>query len=373
MVAFMAVSITIIRGSEMAYLLLDPSFILVLAIIMINGKLLFHLSNNVIAIIYILMVLYVNEVSLSRFPNSFKMEDSLRGKTYIVTGANSGTGYAVVQALLSENATVIMACRNINKCLEAASTLSSPFGIQTAELDLSSLNSVKEFASEFKTRKIDGVVNNAGFATGSSVPPTKELLEPALGAMHLGHYLLTKLLVEERNNQTFRIVNVASAMHLLCFWFNCIDRLEDRFKEPSDILAYERAKFANILHAFELSKQYKNVTAYSINLGLVATNITRLSKVLGNIQRDAVLGAYPIVYALKVNAPREYNGFVVDTTFGLASPEQYNRILSGAFMPVAWILSLMGSDIPRLSKQYTVADLNRDAETLWKVSEKLIP
>ena len=128
----------------------------------------------------------------------------LDGHVSIVTGANSGTGYAVSEQLSMLGATVVMACRSLDKCKEAAGKIresvakvrgGSQGKIETLVLDLADLGSVRRFANEVKKkyRRLDHLVLNAG-----SVPQpgslTAQGLENCLGSMHVGHFALTKWL-----------------------------------------------------------------------------------------------------------------------------------------------------------------------------------
>ena len=129
---------------------------------------------------------------------------NLEGKVALITGANSGIGYGTTKLLASYGATVVMACRSMNKCNEAKVAIERGLSskvhyvgpVVPMELDLSDLSSVRSFVAQFKRefKRLDYLINNAG-----AIPPpglkTKQGLELSLGAMHFGHFALTKWLM----------------------------------------------------------------------------------------------------------------------------------------------------------------------------------
>ena len=147
----------------------------------------------------------------------------LTGVISVVTGANSGTGYGIVQMLASKGAEVVMACRDLQRCRSAqvalvqalerdyqaardkaatatnASTATPaivPGKLHTLQLDLGDLASVRAFADDVAATfpRVDVLVNNAGFV-GVPGDRTKQGLEGMLGVMHVGHFALTKWLM----------------------------------------------------------------------------------------------------------------------------------------------------------------------------------
>jgi len=149
---------------------------------------------------------------------SLKNVPDLTGKTFIVTGANSGIGYEATKAFAMKNAKVIMGCRNLEKAQIAKNEILQEY--KTADLDiilldLMDFNSIKAFANKVikKYPKIDVLLNNAGIMT---VPygPTKNGLEKQIGVNHFGHFYLTMSLLPLLNKtKNARIVNIASIAH----------------------------------------------------------------------------------------------------------------------------------------------------------------
>ncbi|XP_064119723.1 retinol dehydrogenase 11-like [Macrobrachium nipponense] len=130
-----------------------------------------------------------------------KSKRRMEGKIVVITGANSGIGKETARDLASRGAIVIMACRNRQAALEALRDIRTTTGdgdLIFMDLDLADLTSIRTFASNFleKFDKLDVLVNNAGVY----VPPderkkTKDGFEIHFGVNHLGHFLLTHLLL----------------------------------------------------------------------------------------------------------------------------------------------------------------------------------
>ena len=122
------------------------------------------------------------------------------GKITLITGANSGIGYEAARALAGKGATVIMACRNLEKgrtALDEIRAERSQNDIKLMELDLAALNSVKQFVESFRAEygQLDLLINNAGVM---AIPyrQTADGFEMQFGTNHLGHFALTGLLID---------------------------------------------------------------------------------------------------------------------------------------------------------------------------------
>jgi NAD(P)-dependent dehydrogenase (short-subunit alcohol dehydrogenase family) len=215
------------------------------------------------------------------------LERDLSGRVYVVTGGNSGIGAVTVEQLAKQGATVVLACRRPAegervRAEMVARGVGGP--IEVMELDLASLASVRRFAEALlqKHAVIHGLVNNAG-VMNTPKGTTKDGFETQLGTNHLGHYLLTELLVPalERGAPS-RVVNVSSCFH---------DKAQGREgRIDFDDLMYERrpydgwesyaqSKLANVLHARALAARLgsRGITAASVHPGWVRTNLIRHS------------------------------------------------------------------------------------------------
>jgi NAD(P)-dependent dehydrogenase (short-subunit alcohol dehydrogenase family) len=210
-------------------------------------------------------------------------EKDLSGQVYIVTGANSGSGFATAKQLAELGAQVVGACRRVEAGNEAFAELKNLRGsIEVMELDLASLASVRRFVDTFlaKYERLDGLVNNAGIAfTGDG--KTEDGFDTQFGVNHLGHFLLTELLLETlKASAPSRIVNVSSVAHAgMSGIYGEIDFDDLHFekKEYSDAQAYANSKFANVLYALNLSQRLKGtgVSAFSVHPGWIRSNLAK--------------------------------------------------------------------------------------------------
>ncbi|MEK3751885.1 SDR family oxidoreductase [Paenibacillus sp. FSL E2-8871] len=201
----------------------------------------------------------------------------MRGKIALVTGANSGMGLATTVELARKGAKVIMVCRNRQRgeeALAAAKQKSHSVDIELMLCDLASLESIRSFAEEF-TRKypiLDILINNAGVVTIKR-QLTKDGFEMDLGVNHLGHFLLTNLLLEPlKAAEQGRIVVVASGAYNIGALHYEDPTLARRFNPAK---AYARSKLANILFTKELAARLRGtrVTVNCVHPGAVGTNI----------------------------------------------------------------------------------------------------
>jgi len=204
----------------------------------------------------------------------------LSGKVAIVTGANSGAGYATAQQLALQHASVILACRNKEAGENAAAEVKGTF----MELDLSSLQSVRSFVQAFLSRyhRLDFLVNNAGVMM-TPEGKTKDNFETQFGTNHLGHFLLTSLLKDilERSapSRVVCVSSVAAAEMSLAPGIAYIDfdDLNWVTRDYDSGAAYGQSKLANVFHAQEIAKRYRGVIAASVHPGWVDSNLGRHS------------------------------------------------------------------------------------------------
>ena len=137
----------------------------------------------------------------------------LRGKTIVVTGVSSGLGVETARVLAKAGATDVGGARDLEKARTALAGASVELGL----LDLTSLASVRAFATWFDARhaKLDVLVNNAG-VMACPLGRTTEGFELQFGTNHLGHFLLTGLLVPKLvAGAPARVVSLSSRGHLL--------------------------------------------------------------------------------------------------------------------------------------------------------------
>ena len=139
----------------------------------------------------------------------------LDGKTCIVTGSNTGIGKETALDFAQRGARVILACRDLNRANKAAEEIRKSTGngnVIVQSLDLASLESVRKFADHFNRteERLDILVNNAA-VMASPRWETKDGFEMQFGVNHLGHFLLTNLLLNKlKASSPSRIVNVSA-------------------------------------------------------------------------------------------------------------------------------------------------------------------
>ena len=230
------------------------------------------------------------------------------GKTALVTGANTGLGYAISEALARKGADVILACRDADKAEEARERIAEKApGAKTRflELDLSDLASIRAAAEvAAKEKRLDVLINNAGIM----MPPlsTKMGVESQFAVNHLGHFALTGLLLGTlAKNGGGRIVNQSSIAHKGArIDFDNLDGSKGYLRQKF----YGQSKLANLLFTFELDRRLRasnsKVSAYASHPGIAGTDLMRnmgplsfLSKVIGTVLNDPHEGALPALQA----------------------------------------------------------------------------
>ncbi|XP_032398603.1 retinol dehydrogenase 14b [Etheostoma spectabile] len=213
---------------------------------------------------------------LLRYPG-----DTMRGKTVIVTGANCGIGKALAGELLKLHARVIMACRDQRSAEEAAKDIKKQAGPEQGEvvikhLDLASLRSVRQFCEEIQKEesRIDVLINNAGLYQ-CPYTKTEDGFEMQLGVNHLGHFLLTHLLLDLlKTSAPSRIVVVSSKLykygHINFDDLNSENNYDKAF-------CYSQSKLANLLFTLQLARQLEGtgVTVNALTPGIVRTRLGR--------------------------------------------------------------------------------------------------
>ncbi|XP_026209465.1 retinol dehydrogenase 14a [Anabas testudineus] len=215
--------------------------------------------------------------------NSSSVDGQLRkmmnGKTVIVTGANSGIGKATAAAIVKLKGRVIMACRDLSRAEEAAQEIRQETGADNAQLvvkqlDLASLTSIRTFCQEIikEEPRLDVLINNAGIYQ-CPYTKTQDGFEMQFGVNHLGHFLLSHLLLDLlKRSAPSRIVVVSSKLYK----YGHIN-FEDLNSEQNynKAFAYNRSKLANLLFTYELAHrlQGSGVTVNAVTPGLVRTNL----------------------------------------------------------------------------------------------------
>ncbi|XP_004082470.2 retinol dehydrogenase 14 [Oryzias latipes] len=205
----------------------------------------------------------------------------MSGKTVIVTGANSGIGKATAAGIVRLRGRVIMACRDLTRAEEAARDIRLQTGadgslVVVRYLDLASLTSVRAFCQGIieDEPRLDVLINNAGVYQ-CPLTRTEDGFEMQFGVNHLGHFLLTHLLLDLlKRSAPSRVVVVSSKLYK-----HGDINFEDLNSEQSydKAFAYGRSKLANLLFTCELARRLEGsgVTVNALTPGIVRTNLGR--------------------------------------------------------------------------------------------------
>jgi NAD(P)-dependent dehydrogenase (short-subunit alcohol dehydrogenase family) len=200
----------------------------------------------------------------------------MAGKVVVITGGNSGIGLASAREIAKQGAQVVITSRNTRKGEQAVEIVRRYAGRDDAAvlpLDLASFASIRDFAGRLLEEypRLDVLVNNAGGLL-SQRQLTQDGLEMTFGVNHVGHYLLTELLMDRLiESAPSRIVNVSSIGHRFGAISFADPLYEQRPYNPTE--AYNQSKLANVLFTAELSQRLAGtgVTANSLHPGAVRT------------------------------------------------------------------------------------------------------
>lgn len=208
------------------------------------------------------------------------MAEDQAGRVFLITGANTGIGKETASALAARGATVYLACRSEEKTRPVIEELSSRTGndsLHFLRLDLGDLASVRACAAEFLAtgEPLHVLLNNAGLA--GSRGRTDSGFELAFGTNHIGHFLLTELLLERlRDSAPARVVTVSSVGHFQAKGID-FDAVRHPTKSVTGFPEYCVSKLANVLFTQELARRLEGtgVTTYALHPGAIASDVWR--------------------------------------------------------------------------------------------------
>lgn len=221
------------------------------------------------------------QVSIRKYMQGGQFEKDTRidGKIVIITGANSGIGKETAVDLAKRGGKIYIACRDIKRgedALKEIKSRSESDQVFFLQLDLASLESVREFSKKFHEleSQLHILINNAGVMACPKTS-TKDGFELHIGTNHLGHFLLTNLLLDLlKSSQPSRVVTVSSLFHIVGKI-----RKDDLFGDKFYFrwFAYASSKLANILFTRHLAKKLKGtrVTANCLHPGAVHSDLQR--------------------------------------------------------------------------------------------------
>lgn len=207
---------------------------------------------------------------------------SLAGKTYLITGANSGTGFEASRTLLSKGASVVMLNRSPDKSSDAIARLKQEFGpganVSFIRTDLADLASVRNAAAEIleKAPQIDALICNGAIAQVPKQKLTVDGFESQLGVNHFGHFLLCGMLFERIEHSGGRIVVVGSTAYKMGLKRIQFEDLNID-KAYTAWNSYAQSKLAQMMFAYELQRRVratgKNVEVHACHPGASRTNL----------------------------------------------------------------------------------------------------
>ena len=250
-------------------------------------------------------------------PNGWTPEriGSLKGKTFVITGTTSGTGFEASKILLSKGAKVVMLNRNPKKVTDTIAELKKELGnnvdVSSIRMDLGEQASVRKAAAEVleTVSRIDAPICNAAIAQVPKQQLTVDGFESQLGVNHYGHFLLQGLLYPLIEKSKGRIVTVASMgynMGIKTIQFD--DMNWDKNYHPNNV--YSQSKLAQIMSVYELQDRIKkarnDVKVYACHPGASATSLIKTSgslmmrfiwflMTLSPMVQSAEKGSYPEV------------------------------------------------------------------------------
>jgi NAD(P)-dependent dehydrogenase (short-subunit alcohol dehydrogenase family) len=292
----------------------------------------------------------------------------LKGKVALVTGGSSGLGQETARILAAKGAQVILTARDVPKGEGVAEAIRSSTGNRQVEVDaveLGSLASIRAFATRFldKHPVLNLLICNAG-VMACPFAKTTDGFEMQFGSNHVGHFLLTNLLLPAlRRGAPSRIVSVSSRGHH--FSPVIFDDIHFERRPYDKWQSYGQSKTANILFAVELEKRFarERIHAYALHPGGI---MTELARHLVPEDLELILSRAPKGTSMKF---KTVEAGAATQVLAATAPELEGR--GGFYLEDCQVAQV--NDAPdglNGVRSYAVDPAN--AERLWSVSEKLV-
>ena len=241
---------------------------------------------------------------------------SQKGKTFVITGTTSGTGFEAAKILLSKGAKVVMLNRNPQKSDETLAALKKELGntidVSSIRMDLAEQASVRKAAQEVldEVSRIDALMCNAAIAQVPKQVITADGFESQLGTNHYGNFLLQGLLFPLIEKSKGRIVTVGSMGYNLGIKTIQFDDMNwDKNYSPNDV--YSQSKLAQIMSVYELQDRLRKVGKTDVKVfachpgasstSLIKTSGSLMTRIVWKIMtltplvQSAEKGSYPEV------------------------------------------------------------------------------
>lgn len=295
----------------------------------------------------------------------------MRGRVAVITGASDGIGYALAGRIARAGADLVLPVRNLDKgrmAVEGIRTTAPGVDVQLLPLDLSSLQSIADFADNLVRagRPINVLINNAGVMSPPERRTTVDGFELQWGTNHLGHFALTARLLPLLVAGKARVTTQSSVSAQM----NGINWNDLNFDQSySDSKAYSQSKIANLMFAFELDRRSKAagwaITSNASHPGVTPTNLLRAQPDMGR-SRDTT--GFRMVKALSrvglLNRSAEEG--MLPALYAATHP----RAEGGKFYGPGGLLHLSGA--PAEQRVYRPARDAAEAARVWDVSETLV-
>lgn len=242
---------------------------------------------------------------------------SLKGKTVVVTGANSGVGYMTAETMLYLGADVILACRNLQRATDAQKALAAEYpgsSVSVLELDLADFSSIDAFVSKIEDEgiDIDVFVNNAGVFHQPG-KKTRDGFDLVMGTNYFGVYYLTERLLAYLSSLPHEVtyINTVSLIHKVAKIsyedFYCTERYRP-------LPVYSRSKLCLAKYSYHKAKELEgsNVRVYMNHPGIAITPLgvnavgpryARLAKVASHLFNSPEKSSLSVAYILSHDLP----------------------------------------------------------------------
>lgn len=216
---------------------------------------------------------------------------SMQQRVAMITGGNSGIGFAISAKLASSGFHVILASRNQQKSADAIQQINRLVpgaSMESIPLDLASFDSIRKCVDIFHSRQypLHLLINHAGgLFPGKQASFTRDGFEMTFGTNHLGHFLLTNLLLSDlKRSAPSRVITVSSRLHIPGYGYGPRPNFDyenlKAEKYYNDMVFYKNSKLANIWFAYELNRQLNGsrVTSNAVCPGFVPESIAEKQK-----------------------------------------------------------------------------------------------
>ena len=290
------------------------------------------------------------------------MSDQMKNKVVLITGGNSGIGFATANKLAAQGFHVVLASRNQQTAAKAIERIRSGnpnVSVETIPLDLASFASVRQCVAAFQEKgyPLHILINNAGGSIpGKQASFTAEGFEMTLGTNHLGHFLLTNLLLDDlQHSAPARVITVSSQLHIPGYAggpqvdFDYDNLKGEKYYNPQ--VFYRNSKLANMWFTYELQRRLSGtgVTSNAVCPGFVPAAIgDRRKSAIERWMYTQILARMPFArsleqasdsYLVAATDPRyaDVGGkFIVDGKERLSSDDSYDEQKARRLWELSW-------------------------------------